>query len=71
MTSADFIENMRQNGVMLIENSGAYREIPPNFLQTATAFCRSHRCSSVTYAIFDPQDGEHKELRILNCGYAE
>ena len=29
------------------------------------------RCSSITYEIVNPQDGEHTKLRVLDCGYAE
>ena len=37
----------------------------------ATEFCKSMGCSSVIYDIYDPQDSEHTELTVTDCGYAE
>ena len=71
MTSEDFIEDLRRNGVKLIKNDGSLAEIPPDFLKRATELCSQLRCSSVSYDIVDPQDSEHTKLRVLNCGYAE
>ena len=71
MTSEDFIEDLRRNGVKLIKNDGSLIEIPPDFLKRATELCSQLRCSSVTYDIADPQDREHTKLRVLDCGYAE
>lgn len=71
MTSEDFIEDLRKNGVKLIKNDGSQIEIPPDFLKRATELCSQLRCSSITYDIVDPQDGEHTKLRVLDCGYAE
>ena len=71
MTSEDFIEDLRRNGVKLIKNDGSLIEIPPDFLKRATELCSQLRCSSITYEIFDPQDGEHTKLRVLDCGYVE
>ena len=70
MTSEDFIENLRRNGVKLIKNDGSLTEIPPDFLKRATELCNQLRCSSITYDIADPQDGEHTKLRVLDCGYS-
>lgn len=71
MTSDDFIEGLRRNGVKLIKNDGSLIEIPPDFLKRATELCSQLRCSSITYDIVDPQDSEHTKLRVLDCGYAE
>ena len=71
MTSEDFIEDLRKSGVMLIKNDGTQTEIPSDFLSKATEFCKSMGCSSVIYDIYDPQDSEHTELTITDCGYAE
>ena len=71
MTSEDFIVDLRKNGVKLIKNDGSLTEIPPDFLKCATALCTKLGCSSITYDIIDPQDGEHTKLRVLDCGYAE
>jgi hypothetical protein len=71
MTSEDFIEDLRRNGVKLIKNDGSLAEIPSDFLKRATELCNQLRCSSITYDIADPQYGEHTSLRVLDCGYAE
>ena len=71
MTSEDFIEDLRKRGVMLIKNDGTQTEIPSDFLRKATEFCKSMGCSSVIYDIYDPQDSEHTELTVTDCGYAE
>jgi hypothetical protein len=71
MTSEDFIEDLRRNGVKLIKNDGTLTEIPPGFLKRATELCNELRCSSITYDIVDPQDSEHTELTVTDCGYAE
>ena len=71
MTSEDFIEDLRRNGVKLIKNDSSLAEIPSDFLKRATELCSQFRCSSITYDIADPQDGEHTKLRVLDCGYAE
>lgn len=71
MTSEDFIKEMRRNGVKLIKKDGSLIEIPPDFLKRATELCTELRCSSITYDIVDPKDGEHTKLRVLDCGYAE
>ena len=71
MTSEDFIEDLRRNGVKLIKNDGSLIEIPPDFLKRATELCSQLRCSSITYEIVDPQNSEHTKLRVLDCGYAE
>ena len=71
MTSEDFIEDLRRNGVKLIKNDGSLTEIPPDFLKQATELCSQLRCSSISYDIIDPQDNEHTKLRVLECGYAE
>ena len=71
MTSEDFIEDLRRNGVKLIKNDGSQIEIPPDFLKRATELCSELRCSSISYDIADPQDGKHTKLRVLDCGYAE
>ena len=71
MTSEDFIEDLRRNGVKLIKNDGSLAEIPPDFLKRATELCSQLRCSSITYDIVDPQDNDHTKLRVLDCGYAE
>ena len=71
MTSEDFIEDLRRNGVKLINNDGSLTEIPPNFLKRATELCSQLSCSSISYDIVDPQDSEHTKLRVLDCGYVE
>ena len=71
MTSEEYVEELRRNGVKLIKNDGSLTEIPPDFLKRATELCNELRCSSITYDIADPQDGEHTKLRVLDCGYAE
>ena len=71
MTSEDFIEDLRRNGVKLIKNDSSHTEIPPDFLNRATELCIQFRCSSISYDIVDPQDSEHTTLRVLDCGYAE
>ncbi len=71
MTSEDFIEDLWKSGVMLIKNDGTQTEIPSDFLNKATEFCKSMGCSSVIYDIYDPQDSEHTELTVTDCGYAE
>lgn len=71
MTSEDFIEGLRKSGVMLVKNNGFLTDIPSDFLSKATEFCKSMGCSSVIYDIYDPQDGEHTELTVSDCGYAE
>ena len=71
MTSEDFIEDLRRNGVKLIKNDGSLAEIPSDFLKRATDLCNQLRCSSISYDIVDPQDSEHTKLRVLDCGYAE
>lgn len=71
MTSEDFIEDLRRNGVKLIKNDGSLAEIPSDFLKRATELCNQLRCSPITYDIADPQDGEHTKLRVLDCGYVE
>lgn len=71
MTSKDFIEDLRKNGVKLIKNDGSLAEIPSDFLKRATELCSQLRCSSIIYDIAPPQDGEHTTLRVLDCGYAE
>ena len=71
MTSEDFIEDLRRNGVKLIKNDGSLIEIPPDFLKRATELCSQLRYSSISYDIADPQDNEHSKLRVLDCGYAE
>ena len=71
MTSEDFIEDLRRNGVKLIKNDGSLTEIPSDFLKRATELCSQLRCSSISYDIVDPQDSEHIKLRVLDCRYAE
>ena len=71
MTSEDYIEDLRRNGVKLIKKDGSLTEIPPDFLKQATELCSQLRCSSISYDIVDPQDGEHTKLKVLDCGYAE
>ena len=71
MTSEDFIEDLRKSGVMLVKNNGSLTDIPSDFLSKATEFCNSMDCSSVIYDIYDPQDSEHTELTVSDCGYAE
>ena len=71
MTSEDFIEELRRNGVKLIKNDGSLTEIPPDFLKRATELYSQLSCSSINYDIVDPQDSEHTKLRVLDCGYAE
>lgn len=71
MTSEDFIEELRKSGVMLVKNNGSLADIPSDFLSKATEFCNSMGCSSVIYDIYDPQDSEHTELTVTDCGYAE
>ena len=71
MTSEEFIEDLWKSGVMLIKNDGTQTEIPSDFLNKATEFCKSMGCSSVIYDIYDPQDSEHTELTVTDCGYAE
>lgn len=71
MTSEDFIEGLRKSGVMLVKNNGSLTDIPSDFLSKATEFCKSMGCSSVIYDIYDPQDSEHNELTVTDCGYAE
>lgn len=71
MTSEDFIEELRRNGVKLIKNDGSLTEIPPDFLKRATELCSQLSCSSINYDIVDLQDSEHTKLRVLDCGYAE
>ena len=71
MTSEEYIEDLRRNGVKLIKNDGSLTEIPPDFLKQATELCSQLRCSSITYDIADPQDGGHTKLRVLDCGFAE
>ena len=71
MTSEDFIEDLRKSGVMLVKNNGTLTDIPPDFLNQATEFCKSMGCSSVIYDIYDPQDSEHTELTVSDYGYAE
>ncbi len=71
MTSEEYVEELRRNGVKLIKNDGSLTEIPPDFLERATELCNELRCSSITYDIVDPQDSEHTKLRVLDCGYAE
>ena len=71
MTSEDFIEDLRRNGVKLINNDGSLTEIPPNFLKRATELCSQLSCSSISYDIVDPQDSDHTKLRVLDCGYVE
>ena len=71
MTNEDFIEDLRKSGVILVKNNGSLTDIPSDFLNQATEFCKSMGCSSVIYDIYDPQDSEHIKLRVLDCGYAE
>ena len=71
MTSEDFIEDLRKSGVMLVKNNGTFTDIPFDFLSKATEFCKFMGCSSVIYDIYDPQDSEHTELTVSDCGYAE
>ena len=71
MTSEDFIEDLWKSGVMLEKNNGSLTDIPSDFLSKATEFCKSMGCSSVIYDIYDPQDSEHTELTVSDCGYAE
>ena len=71
MTSEDFIEDLRRNGVKLIKKDGSLVEIPSDFLKRATELCSQLRCSSISYDIIDPQDSEHTKLKVLECGYAE
>ena len=71
MTSEDFIEDLRKCGIMLVKNNGTFTDIPPDFLNQATEFCKSMGCSSVIYDIYDLQDSEHTELTVTDCGYAE
>ena len=71
MTSEEYVDELRRSGVKLIKNDGSLIEIPPDFLKRATELCSQLRCSSITYEIVNPQDGEHTKLRVLDCGYAE
>ena len=71
MTSEDFIDELRRDGVKLVKKDGSHTEIPTDFLKRATELCAELRCSLITYDIVDPQDGEHTKLRVLDCGYAE
>ena len=71
MTSEDFIEDLRRNGVMLIKKDGSLTEIPPDFLKLATDLCTEVRCRSITYDIFDPHDEEHTKLKVWDIGFAE
>ena len=71
MTSEDYVDELRRNGIKLIKNDSSLTEIPPDFLKRATELCIQLRCSSISYDIVDPQDGEHTKLRVLDCGYAE
>ncbi|WP_207640394.1 hypothetical protein [Ruminococcus albus] len=56
MTSEEYIEELRRNGVMLVKTDGSLMEIPS---------------SSIVYEIVDPQDSEHTELKIWDCGFVE
>ena len=71
MTSEDYIDELRNNGVKLVKSDNSLINIPPDFLKQATELCKSLKCSSINYTIVDPQDNEHTELRVLDCGYAE
>ena len=71
MTSEEYVEELRRNGVKLIKNDGSLTEIPPDFLKQSTELCSQLRCSSISYDIAPPQDEEHTKLRVLDCGYAE
>ncbi len=71
MTSEEYVEELRRNGVKLIKNDGSLTEISPDFLKRATELCSQLRCSSISYDIVDPQDSEHTKLRVLECGFAE
>ena len=71
MTSEDFIEDLWKSGVMLEKNNGSLTDIPSDFLSKATEFCKSMGCSSVIYDIYDPQDSDHTELTVTDCGYVE
>ena len=71
MTSEDFIEDLRRNGVKLIKKRRLSYRDPPDFLKRATELCSQLSCSSISYDIVDPQDSEHTKLRVLDCGYAE
>ena len=71
MTSEEYVEELRRNGVKLIKNDGSLAEIPSDFLKRATELCSQLRCSSISYDIVDSQNSEHTTLRVLDCGYAE
>ena len=71
MTSEDYVDELRRNGVKLKKNDGSLNEIPPDFLKRATNLCSQLRYSSISYDIVDPQDSEHTRLRVLECGDAE
>lgn len=71
MTSEGYIEELRRNGVKIVKRDGSLVDIPSDFLDQAVEFCKLHNCSSVIYDIVDMRDGEHKKLRVLDCGYAE
>ena len=71
MTSEELIDELRNRGVMLIRQDGTLTEIPPDFLETATAFCIENGCSSIIYEVYDPQENGRSKLTVTDCGFAE
>ena len=71
MTSEEYIEELRRNGVMLVKTDGSLMEIPSGFLELAVKECSSFKASSIVYEIVDQQDNEHTELKVWDCGFVE
>ena len=72
MTSEEYIEKLRRNGVMLVKTDGSLMEIPSGFLELAMQECDSFpHASSIVYEIVDPHDNEHTELKVWDCGFVE
>ncbi len=71
-TSEEYIEELRRNGVMLVKPDGSLMEIPSGLLELAMKECSSFpHARSVVYEIVDPQDSEHTELKVWDCGFVE
>lgn len=72
MTSEEYIEELRRNGVMLVKTDGSLMEIPSGFLELAVQECDSFpHANSIVYEIVDPQDSEHTELKVWDFGFVE
>jgi len=71
MTSEEYIDSLRKAGVQMKKWDGTPIAIPDDIQERTKRFCTENGAQSVSYEIIDPQNPEHTELTVWDCGYAE